>query len=138
MNPPRIVLDTNVLLSCLLFKRGSVTRIRNAWQSGSVIPLASGETARELLDVLAYPKFKLNADEQTDILGEYLPWCQTVNVPDSTATPDCRDLDDRPFLQLAVAGNADALVTGDLDILALSDIFRIPILTPAAFQRNLP
>ena len=49
----------------------------------------------------------------------------------------CRDPFDRPFLELALAGRADALVTGDADILALAEAFSVPILSPAAFQQRL-
>ena len=52
--------------------------------------------------------------------------------------PHCRDPFDRPFLELALAGRADALVTGDADLLALADSFTVPILTPAALSGRLP
>ncbi len=48
------------------------------------------------------------------------------------AVPDCRDPFDRPFLELALAGRADALITGDDDLLVLAPQFSIPILTAAA------
>ena len=86
---------------------------------------------------VAYPKFGLGAEEQEDVLSEYLPWCQAVNVPKGTAAPNCRDPDDRPFLELAGAANADALITGDKDLLALSRSFNIPILPPAAFRKQI-
>ncbi len=136
MSPPRLVLDTNVLLSALLFHGGSVAWLRHAWRSGAVRPLASRDTARELIRVLAYPKFKLSEADREDLLGDYLPWCETVAVPDGTEIPDCRDPFDRPFLALAAVGGADALITGDGDLLALSKTFEIPILTPAACKKR--
>ena len=51
--------------------------------------------------------------------------------------PDCRDPGDRPFLQLAVSAEADALVTGEEDLLVLAEVFSVPILTPAAFRDRL-
>ena len=86
--------------------------------------------------VLAYPKFALGAEDQQNLLDDYLPFCETVSVTGTFNIPNCRDPFDRPFLELAVAGNADALVTGDSDILILADDFRIPVLTPAAFQQS--
>jgi len=136
MIPPRLVLDTNVLLSALLFHQGSVAWLRHAWQSDAVRPLASRDTTEELIRVLAYPKFKLTDTDREDLLGDYLPWCETVNVPSKTKVPDCRDPFDRPFLALAIAAKADALISGDKDLLALSDDFKIPILTPAAFKER--
>lgn len=136
MIPPRLVLDTNVLLSALLFHQGSVAWLRHAWQSGAVHPLASRETTEELIRVLAYPKFKLTDTDREDLLGDYLPWCDTVKVPAKTKVPDCRDPFDQPFLALAIAAKADALVTGDKDLLDLSGSFKIPLLTPAAFKER--
>ena len=138
MTPVRAVLDTNVLLSALLFHSGAVSWLRAAWRSGAIRPLASRETAAELVRVLAYRKFALDAGERRDLLDDYLPFCETVPVPDPPpAVPECRDPSDRPFLELALAGRADALVTGDADLLALAGAFPVPILPPAAFGRQL-
>ena len=91
-----------------------------------------------MIRVLAYPKFRLNEDGQADLLADYLPWCETVVVPDPPPdVPRCRDPSDRPFLELAVAGRADALVTGDGDLLALAAGFSIPVLAPAAVKDRL-
>ena len=138
MTPVRPVLDTNVLLSALLFHSGALSWLRAAWRSGALRPLASRETAAELVRVLAYPKFALDAGERRDLLDDYLPFCETVPVPDPPpAVPECRDPSDRPFLELALAGRADALVTGDADLLTLADVFPVPILPPADFRRRL-
>lgn len=134
--PVRVVLDTNVLVSALLFQAGAFSWLRSAWRSGNLIPLVSRETTAELMRVLAYPKFALGVDDQQDLLDDYLPFCETVSVTGAFDIPNCRDPFDRPFLELAIAGNADALVTGDSDILILADDFRIPVLTPAAFRQS--
>jgi putative PIN family toxin of toxin-antitoxin system len=129
---PRWVLDTNVVLSALVHPGGITGRLRLAWQKGLYMPLASRATATELIRVLAYPKFKLTPDQQHDLLADYLPWTETVRMPARLPeTPACRDPDDLPFLQLAVASGADALVTGDADLLVLAAKSRIPTLTPA-------
>jgi uncharacterized protein len=47
---------------------------------------------------------------------------------------DCRDLQDVPFLWLAIAGQAEYLITGDRDLLVLADEFAVPIVTAAVFQ----
>lgn len=136
MTRPRLVLDTNVLLSALLFHAGSLAWLRHAWQSDAIRPLASRETTEELIRVLAYPKFKLTDENWEDLLGDYLPWCETVTVPNPTKVPDCRDPFDRPFLMLAIVAKADALITGDKDLLELADGFTVPILTPAALRER--
>jgi putative PIN family toxin of toxin-antitoxin system len=137
MKPPRIVLDTNVLLSALLFHAGALSWLRLAWQSEAIHPLASHDTTTELIRVLSYPKFKLTSDEREDLLGDYLLWCETVTVPNKIKLPDCRDPFDRPFLALALTAKADALITGDKDLLALSHFFAVPILTPAVFRDRM-
>lgn len=137
MKPPRIVLDTNVLLSALLFHAGTLSWLRLAWQSEAIHPLASHDTTTELIRVLSYPKFKLTSDAREDLLGDYLPWCETVTVPNKTKVPDCRDPFDRPFLALALTAKADALITGDKDLLALSHLCAVPILAPAAFRDRM-
>ena len=134
---PRVVLDTNVLLSALLFHAGTLSWLRRAWHAETVRPLASRATIDELIRVLAYPKFRLTPDDRAELLGDYLPWCETVAVPGRIATPAVRDPFDRPFLALAQAARADALLTGDKDLLALADVFAVPILTPAAFRARL-
>ena len=118
----RVVLDTNVVLSALLFGGGPAARVRAGWQAGRFVPLASTATAQELVRVLAYPKFRLNTNEQQDLLADYLPWVRAVRVPDPPpAVPACRDPLDLPFLHLAVAGRARVLVSGDRDLLVLAD-----------------
>ena len=74
MNPVRVVLDTNVLISALLFRAGALSWIRQAWQSNIIRPVASRETTLQLIRVLAYPKFRLTDDDRDDLLGDYLPW----------------------------------------------------------------
>lgn len=126
---PRVVIDTNLVLSALVFG-GRLSRLRLAWQNNRFIPLASEVTIAELVRVLTYPKFKLTNSEQEDLLSDYLPFCDTVLIPDTLpVVPECRDPFDIPFLLLAVVGQANYLVTGDGDLLCLSDNFSCPILT---------
>lgn len=134
---PRVVIDTNLVLSALVFVQGHLTPLRTAWQSGRIQPLMSRTTAAELVRVLAYPKFNLTPDEQQELLADYLPVCETVIIPDPPPlTPVCRDRFDQPFLQLALAGQAAALVTGDSDLLVLADHFACPIVTAEQFLQG--
>ena len=138
MTSPRLVLDTNVVLSALLFHTGALSWLRGAWRSDRLRPLASRDTAAELIRVVAYPKFGLTATERRDLLDDYLPYCETVTLPASPpAVPVCRDPFDRPFLELALVGRADALITGDADLLALAESFAVLILSPAALKMRL-
>ena len=136
---PRVVLDTNVLLSALVFTHGRAPAVREAWQAGRCEPLVSKATVDELIRVLGYPKFKLVADEQRDLLADYLPYCRTVAIPVKLPrTPPCRDPFDLPFLQLAMAGKADFIVTGDRDLLDIKSRLICPIVTLEAFLAALP
>ena len=134
MTSPRVVLDTNCLISALLFSRGRFAWLRDAWQSRRFVTLASHHTVSELMRVLAYPKFKLTRYEQETLLGELLPYVETVRIASNAdGLPEIRDSDDIIFLVLAAVGLADALVTGDGDILAVREQFHVPILTIAEF-----
>lgn len=134
----RVVLDTNVVLSALVFGGGTPARVRIGWQTGRFVPLASTATARELMCVLAYPKFGLSAAEQAELLADFMPWVHVVAIPNPPpAVPRCRDPLDAPFLHLGVAGKARALVSGDRDLLALTGARGLcPILSVDAFCRE--
>lgn len=138
-HPVRVVLDTNVVLSALLFTQGRLAPLRAAWQKRLFHPLLSTATGSELLRALAYPKFKLTAQEQEELLSDYLPYCTVVRVPARLPTrlPPCRDANDVPFLQLAVAGKAACLVSGDRDLLSLAGQFGRPIIRPDEFLLKL-
>jgi uncharacterized protein len=104
---PRVVIDTNILISALVFG-GKISRLRFAWQESCFTPLVSKVTTTELIRVLAYPKFKLTPTEQEDLLSDYLLFCESVAMPNVLpATPECRDPFDVPFLVLALVGEAD-------------------------------
>lgn len=138
-SPPRVVLDTNCLVSALIFSRDRFAWLREAWQARRFVALASHDTVSELLRVLAYPKFKLTRTEREALLADFLPYVETVKIDTTPAgLPDIRDAQDIIFLELAAASRADALVSGDGDIQAVRGKFHIPIMTLAAFAEWLP
>lgn len=133
------MLDTNSVLSALVFPRGRLATLRDAWQHRHCEPLVSNATVAELVRVLAYPKFKLDVGQQRELLADYVPYATAVAMPARPPkTPDCRDPFDMPFLQLAVAGKADALVSGDRDVLSMAGRMPCAVLSPAEFVRTLP
>ncbi len=76
----RVVLDTNVLLSALLFK-GKLSRIVKLWTKRKIIPVSTRETFEEFKEVLLYPKFSLTNEEIETIIREYiLPFFEVVEV----------------------------------------------------------
>ena len=134
----RVVCDTNVVVSALLFRGRQLDWLRHAFRTRSLVPLVSRETARELVTVLHYPKFELTDDDRVQLLGEYLPFTQTVDVPaDAGSRPRPADPADQMFLELAVVGGAAALITGDSDLLELAGTAPVDILTPAEARDRL-
>ena len=96
MSLPRVVLDTNCLVSALIFSRGRFAWLREAWQAKRFIALASRDTISELLRVLAYPKFKLSTLEQQELLADFLPYADVVELPMPWPDlPICRDEKDQ-------------------------------------------
>ena len=91
-----------------------------------------------MLRVFLSDKFGITSESRALILEEYLPRCEMIMMPDPRpVVPDCRDPSDAPFLELAAVGQADFLVTGDNDLLAIAPQFSIPIITPAALRQRL-
>lgn len=131
----RVVIDTNVVLSALVFK-GRLGWLRGAWARRAIVPIVCRETTAELLRVLGYPKFKLTAAEQATLLADYLPYAEVVALPDPPpALPIvCRDHDDTIFIQLAMVALADCLVSGDADVGVLRDLVPIRILSAHELQ----
>ena len=128
----RAVLDTNVLVSALLFNQGRLSWLRPCWQQGQLTPVLAEPTARELLRVLAYPKFRLQAAERERLLEDLLPWCESWTAAIPSSAHRVRDPHDQVFLDLALAAATPVLVTGDADLLALQEtVPALQIITPA-------
>jgi putative PIN family toxin of toxin-antitoxin system len=134
----RALLDTNIVLSALLFANGRLAPVRLAWQAKTFTPLVAAATVQELVRVLSYAKFKLPSADRDELLADYLPYCTTVAMPgNAPKTPSCRDPWDLPFLQLAAHARADFLVTGDRDLLEIRTKTRYAIVTAEAFMSKL-
>jgi putative PIN family toxin of toxin-antitoxin system len=132
----RVVFDTNTVISALLFG-GSLHWFIMHWQSGLVTPLVSQASAEELLRVLGYPKFGLSADKIERIASRYLSFAERVEKVTTTPNiPLCRDNDDQKFIDLAIAGHADVLVSGDADLHALRDVLPFAVEAPAMYCRR--
>lgn len=129
----RVVFDTNVVVSALLF-RGSASWLVAHWRRDEVVPLSSRETARELLRVLGYPKFALSSEKIEALAARYLAFVERIEVPPvMSGVPLCRDCCDQKFLYLAIAGHAEVLVTGDKDLLSMRDDVSFAMETPAEY-----
>ena len=131
----RAVIDTNVVVSAFVFRAGALAWLREAIVNGALIPLVSNETLAEMVRVLAYPRFGLTPEDRESIIVHYMEHAEAIKQPRTRARlPRCRDPHDEMFIRLAYAAKADAVVTGDGDLLALALESRIPILSPVAFR----
>lgn len=134
----RVVLDTNIIISSLVFPAGQLGWLKEAWKTRQITLLINKFCAEELLRALAYPKFRLSAEEIQMLLGDYLPHAITI---DSAAhpgkmVPRRKDPHDQKFLDLAWAGDAQALITGDKALLELRGKTPIAIMTIADFRKQ--
>jgi putative PIN family toxin of toxin-antitoxin system len=131
-----VVFDNSTIVSALVFSNDRLAWLRRHWRDGGCLPLISLATASELTRVLAYPKFRLSADERRELLADYLPFCDVVEVTERCATK-CRDANDQMFLDLAESGRADLVVSSDQDLLVLAGQTPFLIETPEAYRRRV-
>lgn len=133
----RIVFDTNVIVSAALLA-SSVPRqaFDKALEEGKV--LISVPALIELAEVFGREKFDryLTQEERMRFLVGVLKEAELVEVIEEVA--DCRDVKDNKFLELAISGKADCIVSGDDDLLVLNPFRGIPILKPKDFLRLKP
>lgn len=128
----RVVLDTNVLISALLFK-GELSRIVGLWQKGKIIPVISKETFDELRTVLEYSKFSLSRAEIKSLIEhDILPFFEVVNVS-KHVKGTCRDPEDDKFISCAISASVDWIVTGDKDLSDLKKYHSIRIIHASDF-----
>jgi len=129
----KLVLDTNVLVSALL-KRFSVPgQVLQAWRDARFDLLISDPLYAELADVLNRKKLKAYLEPELsrrflELLRDYATWVETAQVPERAL----RDPKDTIVLGTAIGGQADFIVSGDHDLLALRRFGGIPILEPRA------
>jgi uncharacterized protein len=129
---PRFVLDTKVLISALMLSR-SKPRLAWNWARRIGVILASHDTLRELASVLRRPKLAayVSPFESAAFLTELARVVELVPIGERVEL--CRDPRDDKFLELALAGRADFLLTGDADLLELHPFRGTAIVTPAAY-----
>lgn len=136
----RAVFDTNVLLSALLWG-GPPHALLEQVRNGTVTLISSPALLAELARVIERPKFDVillrSNTSRAQTLAEVRQLAEVIDPP-PLAQPACRDPDDDVVLALALAAQADLVISGDDDLLCLTGFEGIPILTPAqALQKVL-
>jgi putative PIN family toxin of toxin-antitoxin system len=132
MNKSRIVIDTNVFISALLIKKSVPFQVvSTAFEQGII--LYSNPTFNELKQVVFRRKFDryLTSEERNIFLFKFANESESVEIKEEIKA--CRDAKDDKFLELAVNGNADLIITGDIDLLVLNPFREIEIITPEVF-----
>ena len=135
----RVVLDTNVLLSGLLWHGTPHTLIERV-REGTLFLISSPALLAELAEVIARSEFEIilarsNTSRERSLAE--LRALAEVNDPAPLTTPVCRDPDDDAVLALAIAAHADLIVSGDRDLLDLRRFQDIAIVTPAEALRRI-
>ena len=132
--PKRVVLDTNVVVSS--YWGGKPKRIIELWMEGRFKLVVSPAILQEYQEVLE--RFSIQ-DEDLEAFFALLtaPRLAIVVRPDRHYDVIPEDPSDNIFLDCAVAGGADHIVSGDTHLLKLGTFTGIPILNPAAFLRKL-
>jgi len=127
----RVVLDTNVLVSGLAYPESIPGRILSAWQKGALGVVLSRYILDEMVRVL--PRLKrveLTTGEIRDLADSFMFIAEIVE-PSGKLEKALRDRTDAPVLQTLQASQADYLITGDKDLLALAA--KYSIVPPAEF-----
>lgn len=119
MNPPRLVLDTNVVLDLLHYTQNDAQPLLPLLESGQLIALADDRTLDELARVVTYPQFEMDETRGNALVTRYRQQTQLVAAGDAPPLPRCKDRDDQKFLELAGRGNAEALISKDKALLKL-------------------
>ena len=132
MTRERVVIDTNVLISSLFLTTSTPTQaVDKAVTKAQLV--ATTETLRELIGKLHSPKFDryVRRERRDALLERVASLVEIIEVVQSIRAS--RDPKDDKFLEAAVNGRADVIVTGDKDLLDLNPFRGIAIVTPAAY-----
>jgi len=132
----RVVFDTNVLVSALLFENSTPAQaFFAALKRGKV--LLSAPLAEEINRIIYRPKFDryLTDEQRADFITALVESSVLVEIKETITA--CRDPKDNMVLELAVSGQAEVIVTGDEDLLILNPFEEIAILNPKDFLETL-
>lgn len=132
---PRVVLDTSTVIMPVTRTSSKHRWIGDAWHDGHITPLISDATEREFQRTLHSPRLRIPAHRIPELARDYLDYCIKVTITEPILpTPECRDPDDQPFLDLAYYAGVDYLVARDQDLLVLRDDSLVPIIEPETLQ----
>ena len=136
----RVVLDTNQLVSSLLSAQGLQAQLIDTWRRRAYVLFLAPGQIEEVGEVLARPKIARKYPVSPGDRGAFLDLlrAEAILLPDAPAPGVCRDPDDDYVLGCAMAGAADYLVTGDADLLSLSQFKGVSIVGAREFLSVVP
>lgn len=135
----RVVVGTGVLISVLIQPQGTTGGVLRALREGRFVAIFSTDMLVEVVEVLGRPFFRIKYHIEPDDITALI---HLVRLRGELVLPDrkvavCRDPKDDKFLEAALAGKADCVISGDADLIVLSPFEDIPILRPAEFLARL-
>ena len=135
----RAVVDTNVLLSAFIKRQSRAGRVLEYVQQGRLTPLYTAAMLDELLDVFSRPHIQRRYNIDATAIEALFSLLQAVGEPviPRVQVVDCRDPKDNKFLEAALAGRADCIISGDDDLHVLHPWRGIEILNPAQADERL-
>ena len=136
----RVVIDTNVVVSRLLIPLGPPARIMKHYEQGLFELLVSGDILAEYRRTLGYNRLRVlhhMNDSEIDAFMEDLGEFSTLVEPNIKLDVVKEDPKDNKFIECALAGEADFIVSGDAPLLNLGEYQGIQVLSPATFLRML-
>ena len=130
----RIVLDTNVFISGIFWEGNFCSKIIDKWKNEEFELVSSIEIIEELLNTLKH--FKIQLDEETIESWRNII-IERVIIAKSSERLDVikEDPDDNKFLETAIAGNVDYIISQDKHLLSIKKFKKIKIITPEEFLR---
>jgi putative PIN family toxin of toxin-antitoxin system len=126
-----IVLDTNILISALITPFGNAARILDMLLIGKLQILYDDRILSEYREVLVRPKFSFKEKDVNDLLS-FLE-VEGLKVTSAPINEPLIDEDDIPFIEVAITGKAEALITGNKRHFKGKHTKRIKIMTPEEF-----
>jgi putative PIN family toxin of toxin-antitoxin system len=135
MTPPRVVVDSNVVISAFLFG-GPPRRVLDRALTGDVECFTSLPVLDEIRGVLQRPKFGLSPAQALALVEEYRDLCRIV-IPAERVRPVPAHPGDEMILACALAARATLIITGDAHLLNLGRCGTIRIISPADFLKQI-
>jgi len=132
MNPNRVVFDTNIIVSALMFPKSLPRKVIDQVDLSGTI-LVSSATMLELNEVLTRKKFEryFSQEQRLNFIAKFFGKAEMIEILERVEI--CRDPKDDKFLEIAINGRANYLITGDQDLLVLNPFQETLIITVSQF-----